>query len=563
TVIAAYKARHRRTSLAAATRKGRRLLGLAPGGAAGRALLGITPAFDGFSFLRAARAHGGPSRYAARLVARGRPVSFRGPRLLGGWDEYVKLITNAKDAISGVYSIGKTVYDIFNWVKGKEDREGQIWEAVQRMEKQLDAIQTSLDQMKAQIDEGFRRIENLIDIHAYNALVRPLKNLAGTVASTQDAFIDLINNAVSPDFSADYAAQKLAQINAEMPKIIEQFQRDNDVFRDSLLKGALFTTPTYSFAAKALLATSARFMTPDDSAQLQNFAGYMLQYQALAFNLIVRWETKPGVVSRTLANAIKLYLGFDSVDKAREWLEKEKPEVPATGDLHDELAYLDTIRPVPAHTIVDSFGTSELTGTGLMWSYEPLKAVRFDLRDPIHFPPGIYCGGSYQAVSGDWCPYMSDVWNALKRQLSDYEETFGKHVGLTGWEAPTPTLAQTALKRIVTIPDAGPRPYYWTPVDATTVDHGYQQLCDGRGGCQLCPENQHCGWYGRLIDGVSVPTLEASGNRVSCTIGVGDKDWRGTYFPDRAKRADCPLLAPIIERKPGADERYWPQLPAR
>jgi hypothetical protein len=564
TVIAAYQARHRRASLSVAIRNGRRLLGLSPGGAGGRALLGVTRDFDGLAFLRTARARGGLQRYIARLIARGKPVAFRGRPHVGGIEDYVKYITTAKDAISGVYTIGKTVYDIINWAKGKEDREGQIWEAVQRMEKQLEAIQTSLDNIQAQVQTGFQQIHDAIDIAAYNQMVLPLKTLAGTVGAAEDAFVDLVNNATSPNFDASYAQQKLAQLNQELPRIIEQFQRDNDVFRDSILKGALFTTPTYSFAAKALLVRTEHFMTSGDSAQLQNFAAFILQYQAFAFNLIARWETKEGVVSKTLANAIKLYLGFDTTAQAKAWLEKEKADVPAAGDLHDELTYLDTIRSVPVHTIVDSYGGADATGTGLMWSFEPLKkVVRFDLRDAVHFPPGSYCGSGYQDIHGDWCPFMADYWNALKKRLSDYEDTFGKRLGLTGWEAPKPALAQTALKRIAGIPDAAPRAYYWTPVDATTVDHGYQFICDDYHRCQLCPENQHCGWYGRLDDGVSVPVLEASGKLVSCTIAVGDKDWRGTYFPDRAHRADCPEVAPIIERKPDVSERYWPELPSK
>jgi hypothetical protein len=479
---------------------------------------------------------------------------------LGGVQDYVKLVTTAKDALSGVYSIGKFAYDIFSWAQGKEDREGQIWDAVQRMEKQLDAIQASLNHIQAQIDRGFERIHDAIDVSTYNAMVLPLKRLAGTVAAAEDDLQDLIENATSATFSAKTAAEKTDSIKKYIDEIIPQFKSVDDVFRDSILKGRLFTTPTYSFAAKALLVGSAHFMTPADSEQLENFASFMLQYQALAFNLIVRWETRAGSVSTTLKNAIKLYLGFDSPAEAKLWLDSATTTAPSEGDLQDELSYLAKIRPVPAHAIVDSYDTDESKGTGMMWSYEPLKGIRFDLRDYVRYPPGTWCGGNYQAISSDFCPYMSDDWGALKRALGDYEADFGQHTGLGAWEAATPSQAEAVITRVGRIADAGLRSYYWTPVDAAFVKRQYQQSCGGGGPCSVCPENTYCGYRGALIDGVTVKTIEASGKMESCTFGVGDG--RGTYFPDSSHRADCPLLSPLIGRKPARDERYWPQLPA-
>ncbi len=237
-MIAAYAASYPPTSLALATRKGRRLLSL-KGDSIGRALLHTTPYFDGLSFLRAAQARSGLQRYVAYLIGRGKPVSFRRPRLLGGLADYASVLGMASNAISAVSGIGSIVNNIIGWAQGSQQQIGQIWDAVRQMQNQLNAIQTSLDNIQAEIQSGFRQLQDQLDISTYNQRVLPLKELAGTVATTESAFEDLVNNATSPSFGSELATAKTRAIAENINKIETEFNEANDVFRDGRIEGPL------------------------------------------------------------------------------------------------------------------------------------------------------------------------------------------------------------------------------------------------------------------------------------------------------------------------------------
>lgn len=566
TVVAAYAARRPRAPLTVATRQTRRLFRLNPNDATGRELLGPTPYFDGLKFLNAARTRGGVQRYVAFLIARGRPVAFRGPRRqLKGVEDYVKLITTAKNALSGIYSVGKFAYDIFKWTQGpEEDKTGKILEAVQQMQKQLEAIQASLNNIQGAIDKGFQRIHDAIDVAVYNQMVAPLKRLGGIVRSAHGAFQDLISNASSPDFDAVYADRKLKELTKYMAEIIPQFKAEDDVFRDSILRGTLFTTPTYAFAAKALLAGSAHFMTPADSAQLQNFATYMLQFQALAFNLIIRWETKPGSMSSTLKDAMKLYLGFDSIKQAQDFVNATSPTLPDAGDLRDEADYLATIKPVPPHTIVDSNAVGEFgKGTGMMWESIQARTSIFDFANLVHLPGGLWCANTdpyhlqepYNLEGKLWCPYMWNSWyTANTTQMTAAEKIVAGFTGLGGWQPADLKQAEVVLGRTADVPDVRFKFRYWTPDSPGFMSSGYQ-ASDYE---QICPPNDHCGSRyfpdkPGLVDAMTVKTIDGPTATVgSCTFGVGKR-----------KGTDCPaLLYALLGRMPDkATEHYWPALP--
>ena len=548
TVIAACVTSNPRTSLALATRKGMRLLSLRPGDSIGRALLATPPYFDGLSFLRAARARGSVQRYVAYLIGRGKPVSFRRATLLGGLADYARVLGMASNAISAVSGIGSIVNDIIGWAQGSQQQIGQIWDAVRQMQNQLNAIQTSLDNIQAEIQNGFRQLQDEIGDVAYNQSVLPLKELAGTVATTESDFEDLVNNAASPNFSSELATIKTHAIAENINKIESEFNAAHDVFRDGLI-GSLGTRPAYYYAGKTLLARSAHFMTPSDSTQLQGFASYVLQYQALAFNLVVRWEThlSPKSPTGTLTKAVKQYLGFASTDQARAWLQANPPDsptpsAPPTGALHDELTYLATIQAVPAHMIVEE-------ATGLMW--QASDAAPFDLGADVHARQGgMGCADRYHAAYSargkEWCQYMWKSWGTAQNALTAEANRLATSSGLSGWQSATLSQAQALLHTEKLGNVLQIRPDYWDPYDFTLRTHGYQTTADGL----YC--DYYCGYRSTWVDAVDVTTVKGSpdtsrGTTGSCFFGVGD-----------SKGTNCPLLHVLFRRTPASSEHYWP-----
>ncbi len=554
TVSAAYAAGHPSASLALSSREAARLLGLRPGDSIGSGLLHVTPYFDGLAFLRAARAHGGLQRYVAYLIGRDEPVSFRPPRLLRGLQDYARVLGMASNAISAVSGIGSIVNDVIGWAQGSQQQIGQIWDAVRQMQNQLTAIQTSLDNIQAEIQSGFRQLHDQIGDLAYNQSVLGLKELAGTVATTESDFEDLVTNAASPNFSSELATTKTHAIEQNINKIETEFNEAHDVFRDGLL-GSLGTKPAYYFAGTTLLARSAHFMTPSDSTQLQAFASYVLQYQALAFNLIVRWEThlSPKSPTGTLTKAVKHYLGFASTDQARAWLHANPPEsptpsAPSTGALHDELSYLAKIQPVPAQMIVEEIGDGV---TGPMW--QASDAASFDLGADVHARSGgMGCADRYHAayseLGKDWCQYMWKSWATAKNALTTEANHLATSSGLAGWQSATLGQAQTLLRTDKVASVLQVKPDYWDPYDFTLRTHGYQTTADGL----YC--DYYCGYRSTWVDGMDVTTVKGSpegarATKGSCFFGVGD-----------SKGTNCPLLYVLFRRTPASSEHYWPYL---
>jgi hypothetical protein len=556
TVTAVYAAGHPRASLALSSLEASRLLGLGPGDSIGGALLHVTPYFDGLAFLRAAQARGGLQRYVAYLIGRGKPVSFRPARLLGGIQDYARVLGMASNAISAVSGIGSIVNDVIGWAQGSQQQIGQIWDAVRQMQSQLTAIQTALDNIQAEIQSGFRQLHDQIGDLAYNQSVLGLKELAGTVATTESDFEDLVTNAASPNFSAALATAKTHAIEENINKLETGFNEAHDVFRDGLL-GSLGTKPAYYFAGTTLLARSAHFMTPGDSTQLEAFASYVLQYQALAFNLIVRWEThlSPKSPTGTLTKAVKQYLGFASTDQAKAWLRANPPEsptpsAPLTGALHDELTYLATIHPVPTHMIVEEIGDAV---TGPMW--QASDAAPFDLGADVHARSGgMGCADRYHAayseLGKEWCQYMWKSWSTAKDALTTAANHVATSSGLSGWQSATLGQAQALLRTDKVASVLQIKPDYWDPYDFALRTHGYQTTADGL----YC--DYYCGYRSTWVDGMDVTTVKGSpeGARATkggCFFGVGD-----------SKGTNCPLLYVLFRRTPASSEHYWPYLTA-
>lgn len=563
TVIAAIKVRYPDRSLAWAERKARRLLKLQPNDPIGRALRSDTPDFDGLEFLREALKNGGLQNYIDDLIDEGDPIAFKGsPIPISSFAEVKNLLTSAKNAVSAVAEVGKFAYDFYRWATNEKDTDEKIYEAVQKMQTQLNGMQAALNQIHDELGEGFQRLEDEINANAFANAVAPLQDLAGKVAATQGYFDDIVNNKLEgpPAYSQDLADTRLQDIRANMNEIVRGFQRVNDVFRNGIIKAQ--SDAAYYYAGQNLLSHSRHFMTPDTSDQLRNFASFVLQYQALAFNLIVRWEShlSPARPTTTVRNAIKLYLGFDDA-QATAWLNESidpeaTPSMPPSGDLHDELTYLATIRPVPGNTVVQADGLEN--NQGPMWQGQDLKKILLG-RTIYARPgdPGMGCSDLYatatQTLGGYACQYMAKGWDDGQSQLRDAAG------GLAGadWRVATIDQTQALFTRVKPIPaDAlndiiRIKPLYWYAPEYTTDVSNYDVLY-GQPPRKCDPPMTGCTYYTKWIDQVTVTTLNsdpAKPLKGTCKFGVGPH-----------KGGSCPELYVLLRRETDANnERYWPR----
>lgn len=564
TVIAAIKLKYPNRSLAWAERKARRLLKLQPNDPIGKALRSDTPDFDGLEFLLKALKNGGLQNYIDDLIDEGDPISFKGsPIPISKFAEVKNLLKSAKDAVSAVAEVGKFAYDFYRWAANEKDTDEKIYEAVQQMQTQLKDMQASLNAIHDELGEGFQRLEDEMNASAFANAVAPLQDLAGKVAATQSYFDDIVNNKLAgpPAYSQELADTRLQDIRANMNEIVRGFQRVNDIFRNGIIKAQ--ADPAYYYAGQNLLAHSRHFMTPDTSDQLRNFASFVMQYQALAFNLIVRWEShlSPSRPTTTVRNAIKLYLGFDDA-QATAWLNETidpeaVPSLPPTGDLHDELTYLDAIKRVPDNTVVQADGLENAQGP--MWQAFGQKGIQ--LGRTIYARPGdagMGCADllatATQMLGGFYCQYMAKGWNDGQDQLR------GAADGLAGadWHVATPDQTQALLTRTRTIPAdslkeiMAIKPLYWYAPEFTTDVSNYDVLygqpprkCD----FGVTPG---CTYYTKWIDQVTVATLSsdpAKALKGTCHFGVGSH-----------KGGNCPEMPVLLRRDPDPNaERYWPR----
>jgi hypothetical protein len=597
TVVDAYAALNPGRSLAFAKRKAEHLLRLRPGELAGDGLLDETPFFNGLRFLRDARAHGGVQRYIKHLINQDQPVSFKGAggalELPTGIFKYVKLLGMAGDGVGAIFTVGSIAYSLFGL--GIESDEQKALDAIKVMQEQLGHIQESISALRAELASGIDVLGDQVDEATYNTAVAKLQDLIGTVSTAQDDFRDYVDNELSSQPDARVRDVKYKELELLMPLIESHFTDSADLFYDALLPNRFTPViPAYRYLGKILLSRSAHFMTTEDSAQLENFAGYVLQYQALAFNLIVRWEnqegapTEPGGTARppntVLKKAIKLYLGFDKPEQMSAWLEnwdakKQQdrnalPDVPASGDFHDEMTYLETISPVPANTIIEADGPNNVQGN--MWSTKP---VQIELGRTIHdVPPetGMGCANQYAPPAhvsftgtAGWCQYMEVGWTTMENDLFS-AQTALKGVGptdkpgpngpITPWDRAALPETQGLLARlngiapdsrdsIMKIQDRYLLANFASGDGFKVLSSKYWATPHG----DYCPPAQaDCrGVQVTWVDGVQVATVNAKGATATCSFGVG-------YH----QGSTCPKDLYVLFRRPTAiGETYWPAQP--
>ncbi len=560
TVIDAYAASDPNRSLAGDRRKGRHLLDLKQGDSTGDALLSVTPYFNGLKFIRKARAYGSVQKYVKHLIEQRKQRSFQATGL-PNVSQYLKYLGWAKDGISGAITAGNIAYDLFGI--GIESKESKIYEAVQKIQKQLDEIQGSLRDIQADMQTGFDTLQQEVAKDTFAAVVQPVKELAGAVDAAQANLQDYVNNLLDPpatqtEFNA-VADRKQKAIGIFMADIVKHFDIGNDVFRDALLLGAVNKSAAYPQLAQVELDTNGRFLTHQGSVELQYLASFVVQFQAEAFNLITRTETTSKGPSNVLLSAMQRYLGFNA-DQARAWVaanaDTQEPSEPPSGDLHDELTLLNQIQPVPEGAAVEA--DTLQNAQGAMWQAKP---TQIELGRTIYDRPpntGMGCANQYappvQLLGQYMCQYMAKGWTTAQDDLTAAENGLQTSTSLGDWKPATLAVTQTLLKRPgldkgLTIADD-----YWDPYDYTFRAHDYQVTPPGNKNLQaglFAGTGNLTGYYSHWVSGINVTTVK--GNPVA-SRGTKGTCWFGVAAD---KGSNCPALGVLLTR-PTTGERYWP-----
>jgi hypothetical protein len=434
------------------------------------------------------------------------------------------------------------------------------------MEKQLKEIQQSLDKLHDDLTDGLIQLKTAIDESTFNSAVAPLQELAGEVAATQGYFQDIIDNRLAPEFSKDLYETRVADIRDNLRDITKKFQGIGNVFRSALLKDGL-SNPAYYYAGQNLLSHSQLFMTESGSAQLARFAEFVLHYQSLAFNLIVQWENSLGagehpLPNTTLKNVVDQYLGF-TVDEAKNWMDQnataEVPSIPPSGDLHDEIAYLETIKPVPANAVVqaDELGHAQ----GPMWSTD-LGGIELG-RNISARPgnPGYPCApwfdGALPMEGKSACEWMAKGWADGQAQLQAARAKLPADLTFAPATADQTTALLARVKNLSAEEKSGMlglKSDLWYPpefVPATSTYYVNSQDSAHAGYCNVNTD-AHCSWLATWVDQMTVTTFSldpAKPFKASCRLGVGSH-----------KGGTCPTLRVLLrhDTKPNEGERYWP-----
>jgi uncharacterized membrane-anchored protein YhcB (DUF1043 family) len=257
---------------------------------------------------------------------------------------------------------------------------------------QLDAIKSELDSIKNQLDQLQNTmnlvLQEVVETH-FDVLAERVKTLRDDVNAAEGDFLEDLSLAGKPDSKArrDILTKRIIDDVTGKGGLISQV----NTIPEAILPSALTSKPFYHVVSNVTTVDNTKkFFTWRDSARIDAVYQYLIDLQALQFNLIVQVETLQGASVDTMyTRYVQPYLG----DKAsfQAFLDKKVP-APTVGSLHDELGA--ELKPLPPGVVVEMSNRME-------WSVDvPGGAQQFFLNAsgpgvPVcstqAFPPGPSC----------------------------------------------------------------------------------------------------------------------------------------------------------------------------
>ena len=216
---------------------------------------------------------------------------------------------------------------------------------------QLDAIKNELDSIKNQLDQLQNTmnlvLQEVVQTH-FDVLANRVKTLRDDVDAAEGDFLEALSLAGKPDSKArrDILTNRIINDVTGSGGLISQL----NTIPEAILPSALTSKPFYQVVSNVITTDNTKkFFTWRDSARIDAVYQYLIDLQALQFNLIVQVETLQGASVDTIySRYVQPYLG-DKVS-FQAFLDKKVP-APTVGSLHDELG--TALKPLPAGVVLE------------------------------------------------------------------------------------------------------------------------------------------------------------------------------------------------------------------
>jgi hypothetical protein len=618
TLVATYLDTHPKSTRAAADKKVRDLLGLKAYHNLESALGGRPSYFDGVKFLQTAKRNGGFDAYVASLVEqideKAAKVTFRSaasPAVLTratppssavagliGEDAAGALGVAAQGAsvINATLGLMNLVGSLVGWSPSGGPTPAQMLSAIDQVQRTLNTMIGLINGLSAEVQDGLTVTEQ----DAYNNATAALGTAYGNVNSTQLAYQQYVNDqfiiaacttpplpgTTTPQVPDGDCTTTDAQGNAETIdqqtvsaavsnvgshlktylNFVGELQPSlgtgapsRDVFRDALLAGS-GGTPGLTFLVDLTLDQNDQLFVPASSTLVQNYAATVLTSQAWAYYLVMGYLRS--TASQTFITAISnTYLGGGG---ASAWpTPPTSPDVPPamptsappTGNLHDEMTYLQSILPVPEWMAVDtnSGGLMYMSTSNVgLATYLPTAAASralcymvYGFNTAYRSYPTPFPGGNapYGSADSSICTTLGDPLNSLNADMLTFAEdqgsewagqatdgeppgTYSADLG-TGWSLVSQGDLGAILPRLAGIPGGVDAQYYFNPGPVWFPGSGDAYTVDDTD--RVCYElGYKCGGYGHptayvdpVIDWMKLYFKTLSGADAICTWAVG------------------------------------------
>lgn len=303
---------------------------------------------------------------------------------------------------------------------------------------QLDEIKNKLDSIQNQLDQ-LQSTMNLIlqevgEIH-YEVLAGPVKTLRNAVDQAEGDFLEDLSLAGKSDPQSqkrrEFLTKRIEDAVSGNGGLISQL----NTIPEAILPSTLTAKPFYRAVSDVVTTLNTkRFFTWRDSDRIDAVYQYLLDLQALQFNLVIQVETLEAAPTATMfSRYVEPYLGDEASFKA--FLDKKTP-TPTKGQLHNELGA--QLTPLPRGVVLETTNHLEWSVDvpgGAEQKFLDAYGVGVPLCTTQAFPPGPSCVQDPHDTIGPNQPNWPRNPNSPAGQLASHMEALG-YGAAAQWQVP-------------------------------------------------------------------------------------------------------------------------------